>query len=328
MDKIKNLLEKGVEERVYPGAVLHVVQTGQTLFFQEAGHLSSTSESAPIRKDTIFDLASLTKPLATTLALMKLVDEKTISLDQPLSEFIASSPLGDKEDLTPRLLLNHSGGFAAWEPFYLRLTNYSPAERKQILRGWLVDAPLAYQPGEKCLYSDLGFMILEWLIEELTGMSLHLFLEHNFYRPLSLKRTFLGMELPETHFGKEEFAATELCAWRSELIQGEVQDENAYALGGYSGHAGLFGDAQGVSILVNLPADHYRGKRNDYFKPETVKEFFTKQDIVDGCTWALGWDTPSPENSSSGTYFSPNSVGHLGFTGTSIWMDLERDVRI
>lgn len=327
-DEIKNLLEKGVEERVYPGAVLHVVQKGQTLFFQEVGHLSSTPESAPIRKDTIFDLASLTKPLATTLAIMKLVDERTISLDQPLSEFITTSPLRDKEDLTPRLLLNHSGGFAAWEPFYLRLATYGLDERKQILREWLVDTPFAYQPGEKCLYSDLGFMTLEWLIEELTGMSLHLFLEHNFYRPLSLERIFLGRELPKAHFGEEEFAATEICPWRAELIQGKVQDENAYALGGYSGHAGLFGDAQGVSILVNLLTDHYRGKRDDYFKPATVKEFFTKQDIVDGCTWALGWDTPSPKDSSSGKYFSPNSVGHLGFTGTSIWVDLDRDVRV
>ena len=110
------------------------------------------------------------------------------------------------------------------------------------------------------------------------------------------------------------------------VIQGEVHDENAFSLGGYSGHAGLFGVAEEVYQIVNLLREHYLGKRDDYFRPSTIREFFTKQNIAKDCTWVLGWDTPSAKDSSSGKYFSPNSVGHLGFTGTSIWMDLDKDV--
>ena len=124
---------------------------------------------------------------------------------------------------------------------------------------------------------------------------------------------------------EHSFASTEDCPWRNKVIQGEVHDENAHALGGYSGHAGLFGTVDEVYGIVNLLRGHYLGERQDYLRPETVRDFFARQDRVKGSTWALGWDTPSPEGSSSGRFFSKNSVGHLGFTGTSVWMDLERD---
>jgi len=159
-------------------------------------------------------------------------------------------------------------------------------------------------------------------------MHLDSFLKLNFYKPLSLKRTFLSTGSPPPPFRKDEIAATEHCTWRKRIIQGEVHDENAYSLGGYSGHAGLFGDAEEVFILVNMLREHYCGERDDYFKPETVREFFKRQNIVKEYTWALGWDTPSSKDSSAGQYFSANSVGHLGFAGTSIWMDLDRNIII
>jgi CubicO group peptidase (beta-lactamase class C family) len=109
-------------------------------------------------------------------------------------------------------------------------------------------------------------------------------------------------------------------------MRGYVHDENAYVLGGYSGHAGLFGTAEEVYLLIDLLRVHFLGQRSDYLRPETVKTFFSRQDVVNGSTWALGWDTPSTQDSSSGRYFSSNSVGHLGFTGTSIWMDFEKDI--
>jgi CubicO group peptidase (beta-lactamase class C family) len=326
MLQIKGLLEKGVKEGVYPGAVFLVANNDRVIFFQEVGHLSLIPESYPMRRDTIFDLASLTKPLATTLAIMKLVDQAQIGLDQPLSDLISDVPLMDKKDLTPRLLLNHSAGFTDWKPFYLDLTAYEAKERKKVLREQILKDPFTYSPGEECLYSDLGFMILEWIIEEASGMTMRRFVEQSFYQPLSLQRTFLredGLTLP---FKKEIFAATEDCPWRKKVIQGEVHDENAWAVGGYSGHAGLFGTAEEVYVLVNLLREHYLGKRDDYLKPETVRVFFTRQDIVKKSDWCLGWDTPSEEDSSSGKYFSRNSVGHTGFTGTSVWMDLDRDV--
>lgn len=326
--KIKDLLETGMKDGVYPGAALLVAKDGHIVFFQEVGHLSLIPEQIPMRKDTIFDLASLTKPLSTTLALMKLVDAGRIGLDQPLSEIITTSPLLDKKELTPRLLLCHSGGFADWKPFYLDLVKQRLDERKRILREWLVEEPLSYEQGRGSVYSDLGYIILEWLIEEVTGISMALYLERTFYHPCSLERTFLGPESSFKSFEKGMFAATEDCPWRKKVIQGEVHDENAFSLGGYSGHAGLFGAVEEVYRIINLLREHYQGRRDDYFQPETIREFFTRQKVPEGSTWALGWDTPSPQNSSSGKYFSPNSVGHLGFTGTSVWMDLDKDVLV
>jgi CubicO group peptidase (beta-lactamase class C family) len=325
-DRINAHLEGGVEEGVFPGAVMLVAKKGQVLFIEKAGYLSVIPERVPMKNNTIFDLASLTKPLATTLALMKLEDEGKVELDQPLSLLIPTPLPTDKKDLSPRLLLSHSAGFTDWKPFYLDLMQYESQERKRILREQILKDPLVYSPGQAYLYSDLGFMILEWIIELTTAMTMGQFLEQSFYEPLSLERTFLGQDAHTLPFKKEFFAATEDCPWRKRVIQGEVDDENACALGGYSGHAGLFGTAEEVYVLVNLLREHYLGKRDDYLKPETVRAFFTRQDMVEGSDWCLGWDSPAEENSSAGRYFSRNSVGHTGFTGTSVWMDLDKDV--
>ena len=153
------------------------------------------------------------------------------------------------------------------------------------------------------------------------------YISENFFRPLSLKSTFLyNKELYPKSFEKERFAATEDCPWRGKIMQGQVHDENAFALGGYSGHAGMFGVVEEIYIILNMLMAHYRGVRNNFFKPETVRVFLKRQDIVKNSTWALGWDTPSTEGSSSGKYFSPDSIGHLGFTGGSLWLDLQKDI--
>ncbi len=323
---LKEILEQGLLEGAFPGAVLLVAQEEEIVIHQEVGLRSVKPKQEPMTKETIFDLASLTKPLATTLAIMKLVDQGKIFLDQSLSEIIGSGSLKEKGSLTPRLLLNHSAGFAAWKPLYSDLVKEKVGERRRILRRRILEEPLAYSPGKECLYTDWGFMILEWIIEEVSGMPMHRFPDDHFYKPMSLKRTFIYTgELP-TGFDKAMFAATKDCPLRNRIIRGEVEDDVAYALSGYSGHAGLFATAEDLYALVALLRDHYYGKRDDFLSPEIVREFFRRQDIVEGCTWALGWDTPSPENSSSGKYFSPKSVGHLGFTGTSVWMDLEKDM--
>jgi CubicO group peptidase (beta-lactamase class C family) len=328
MKSVTELLKKGAAEGIYPGAVLLVARKGEVVFFKETGYVGLSPEYVPMRKDTIFDLASLTKPLATTLAIMRLVDQGKIGLDQPLLEIITSCPLNEKGTLTPRMLLSHCAGLPDWKPFYRDLINVRPEKRKRHLRESIVQEPLVYSPAKACVYSDLGFMILEWAVEEVSGMPLKPFLELNFYNPLSLKRTFLNTGVIPGQFKKEDIAPTGHCGWRKRIIQGEVHDENAHSLGGYSGHSGLFGEAEEVLVLVNMLREHCYGERYDYLKPGMVKEFFTRQEIVDECTWALGWDTPSARDSSSGKYFSRNSVGHLGFTGTSVWMELEKDIII
>lgn len=325
-DRVEALLNKGVVEGVYPGAVLLVAFEGEILLFQQVGSRALVPKVLTMERDTIFDLASLTKPLAISLAVMKLIDSGRIELDQPLEDLLTKALPRDRKSITPRLLLSHSAGFVDWKPFYLDLDNIRPEERKDNLREQLLNIPLLYPLGKGTLYSDLGFMMLEWVVEEIAGMKLPQFLRKHFYDPLGLNKTFFYEHAVPLRFGEDQFAATEDCPWRKEILKGIVHDENAYALGGYSGHAGLFGNAREVYTLISLLREHYRGEREDYLRPETVRAFCRRADVVKGSTWALGWDTPSPENSSSGRHFSQRSVGHLGFTGTSVWIDLERDV--
>ena len=373
------LLERAIKTGVFPGAVALVAQGGKIVFFEQVGYRSLVAERAPMTRDTIFDLASLTKVLATTPAIMKLVDEEKLNLDQSLAEVLPRAALGDKRDLTLRLLLSHSAGLVDWKPFYEKLRDHPLKDRKRILRQLIIEEPFAYEPAKGNIYSDLGFMLLEWVIEEKTGETLPGFVQERFYGPLGLRRTFFrgtseegnppwppftkggnederggkderkgesrerggeersldsrlrGNDKPffantGRNYAKEEFAATEDCPWRKRVLQGEVHDDNAWTLGGYSGHAGLFSTAEEVYVIANMLREHYLGKRDDYFKPKTVREFFRRQDIVKASDWALGWDTRALEGSSAGKYFSRDSVGHTGFTGTSIWMDLEKDV--
>jgi CubicO group peptidase (beta-lactamase class C family) len=327
-DRIEALMKKGVEGNVFPGAVVLVANRGRIIFFHAVGHGSLIPHVTPIYKDTIFDLASLSKPLATCLSIMFLVDSGILHLDQALADVLPLTLPKDKRAITVRQILIHSGGFADWKPFYLEIRQPGAKEGKEALRDRLLRLPLAYEPLQTTLYSDLGFMVLEWVIEESAGKALDWVLARHFYEPLGLTRTFLSKRDVPSGFSNDQFAATEDCPWRKRVIRGEVHDENAFAVGGYSGHAGLFGTAEEVYVLVDLLRAHYRGERADYLKPETVRTFFTRQGLVPGSTWALGWDTPSPGNSSSGRYLSTESVGHLGFCGTSLWMDLRKDVII
>jgi CubicO group peptidase (beta-lactamase class C family) len=323
---LKTLLVEGVREGVYPGAVVLVSYGKGVVLLEAVGRRVTTPWEAPMLRNTVFDLASLTKPLATALALMKLVDEGRIDLDEPIQKILDGSLPADKSALTCRLLLCHAAGFADWRPFYLKLESLPSASRETHLRTWLLEGPLTYRPGTETVYSDLGFMMLKWVVERASGMSMPDYLKDRFFGPLGLESTFLGNAPAALGLKKENFAATEDCPWRQRVMIGQVHDENAYALGGYSGHAGLFSNAEEVCVLAEMLLCHFRGERQDFFRPTTVRAFFRRQNLVKPSTWALGWDTPSEEGSSAGRHFSTNSVGHLGFTGTSIWMDLERGV--
>jgi len=324
--RITALLDDGVRSGVFPGAVLLIALGGEIIFTKAAGILSTAASNAPVRVNSIFDLASLTKPFATTLAVMRLVDKGVISLDQSLVELLPCLLPDEKKGITVRLLLCHSSGLPDWKPYYIDLMKYEPYKRKSLLRERVIMEPLAYPCCKGIQYSDLGFMLLEWIIELASGVKMDEYLKEFFYHPLRLDRTYLINK--KAPFSPDEIAATELCPWRKRVIQGEVHDENAYAIGGYSGHAGLFGCAEDLFILLNMLRQHCYAERCDFFRPETVQDFFSRQDIVKESTWALGWDTPSKEGSSSGRYFTCNSIGHLGFTGTSVWMDLEQDIMV
>lgn len=324
MRAVRDLMQRGVADSIFPGGVLLVAKESRTVFFEAFG-LARLAPERPMTTDTVFDLASLTKPLATTVALTLLVQQTRLNLDQTLGNAIPDFSGTDKEAITIRQLLSHTSGLTDYQPYYKQLVELPLSERKGSLRRLLLAEKLIHAPGEASLYSDLGFMILEWLVEVTVQKPLDRFVEESIYTPLRLLNLYFihlnGPRVRDDHY----YAATEDCPWRGKILDGEVHDENAYALGGVAGHAGLFGTAQDVYSLLKKLLCVYVGKPNTgLFRRDVVQTFLGRQSDVG--SWALGFDTPSEGNSSSGHYFSDQSVGHLGFTGTSFWVDLLKGV--
>ncbi len=311
-------MKAGLAQGVFPGAVLLFMQEGDCLFFRAYGAANRfTGET--MRPETLFDLASLTKPLATTLAVMKLCEMGKLDIDTPLGRlFDEFGP--DKAGIRIRHLLAHNAGLPAHQPYYRSLMAHPPDRRKPILRQWLIEEPLVRPVGQAPEYSDLGFMILEWAIERLAGQGLDRFVRTGFYDPLAIG---LGFR-PNRAVGLEtgSIAATEHCPWRKRLLRGEVHDENTWAVGGVCGQAGLFGTASDLGRLLAHLLAAYHGT-GGLVSPESVRAFMRPQKNAGR---ALGFDIPSGPHPGCGHRFSANTVGHLGFTGTSFWMDLDKSI--
>jgi CubicO group peptidase (beta-lactamase class C family) len=324
MNSVRDLVQHAVKEGVFPGGVVLVAKEGSVLFLEPFG-LAQLDPERPMTTDTFFDLASLTKPLATAPALMLLIQKRRLDLDRTLGQLIDDFAGTDKESISIRQLLSHSAGLPDYQPYYQDLAKRPVAERKETLRTKLLGEVLLNEPGKLSLYSDVGFMILEWVVEELAQKPLNGFVEESVYRPLGLNDLFFIPIDGDSTERDDLFAATEDCPWRKKVLVGEVHDDNAYVMGGVSGHAGLFGSAQAVYQLLQELLNAYSGKANEgLFREDLVRTFFQRQ--PDAGTWALGFDTPTRPESSSGQHFSDQSVGHLGFTGTSFWVDLVREV--
>jgi len=306
-------MQAAVEKRIFPGAVLLVSRAGELAFHRPYGWADLFSRRA-MTADTLFDLASLTKPLGTTLAIMLLVEQNRLTLDRPCGNFctsLANSALGR---LTLRQMLSHRSGLPAWRPYYMHLRFVDQDRRRTVLRAMLLREQVRFDANSRSEYSDLGFMVLQWLVEECVGSDLASFLHQHVYRKLGIQRL---LYVGNRNLPADWFAATELCPWRNRLIAGNVHDDNASVMGGVAGHAGLFGSAQAIEqVLQGLMDGEHAG--HSLFGKDLIQTFFERQS---GDTWALGYDTPSAQNSSAGSFFSPLSVGHLGFTGTSFWMD-------
>jgi CubicO group peptidase (beta-lactamase class C family) len=320
MHRSDALMQQAAREKVFPGAVLLVSQSGTT-FLHRAYGVSNLQTRRKMTAGTVFDLASLTKPLATALAIMILIQQKRVGLEQTLG--VLMPVFRDaKSSIRVKHLLYHNSGLADYRPFYREIEHLEFGERKKALRRLLAQEPLIHPVGTRTVYSDVGFMILEWLIEHISGKRLDRFVSESIYGPLGLENLFfvdLSADPP-----RREFAATERCSWRNKLLDGEVHDENAYVVGGIQGHAGLFGNAADLHRLLTDLLSAFHGHHSEaHFRPDLVRHFFTRLPDTDK---ALGFDCPSAENSSAGKYFSVNSVGHLGFTGTSFWMDPGRSI--
>jgi serine-type D-Ala-D-Ala carboxypeptidase len=321
MKSVDNLMRQAVAAEIFPGGVLLVSKKGQVVFFNAYG-LANLSSRAPVTTETIFDLASLTKPLATTLAMARLVQQDEIQLAQPLGQLLPDFEPTDKAKVKLEHLLYHNSGLPAYRPYYKTLIAMAGSLRRSALRSLLVREPLIHPIGKTILYSDLGFMILAWVIERTAQRRLDHFVGDEIYQPLGLNHLFfIANNRPGT---RGPFAATEKCPWRGKVLEGQVHDDNAYAVGGIEGHAGLFGTATDIHRLLTELLFAYHGQKNaGLFNKNLLHQFFKR---LPGTDKALGFDTPSMTGASCGTVFSQNSVGHLGYTGTSFWMDLERSV--
>jgi len=337
-DPIAKAMHVAVEGGVFPGAVLHVRLRGQLAFHQAFGSAALIPAKEPARPETIYDLASLTKPLATTTALLCLVQDGRLSVDDPLQQHVEELKGCAIGEATIYHLLTHSSGLPAWRPLYERITEEdrrtpgllgSPAAMKLAL-ALIKQESLATSPGARSLYSDLGFMLLGMLVERVSGSTLAAYCQRSIFEPMGAALFFLGpggtgpgrTALPDATL----VAPTEEDPWRKRLLRAEVHDENAYALGGVAGHAGLFGTAAAVSAVVGQWLDSCVG-RSRALPSDLVKRFTARQEGIAGSSWALGWDTPSAP-SSSGRRFSSASFGHLGYAGTSIWVDPTKELEV
>jgi CubicO group peptidase (beta-lactamase class C family) len=333
-------IDAAIGAGAFPGAVVLVSRRGQVLYHQAFGARSLEPERTPMHTDTTFDLSSLTKPLATTTAFMLLVQERKVQLDDRASRFFPNFGVHGKTHVTFRHLLAHCSGLTAWRPFFKEIVRIEKKGRVNFVasRGakeWVYEQIHRERPeydlGAQSLYSDLGFMLLGELIELVTRMTLNRFCQERIFKPLGLRSTafidLASLRARRLQPVTDRIAPTERCPWRKRLLCGEVHDDNAYAMGGVAGHAGLFANAADVDALASRLAACWRGE--DGFLPrDLVRQFWARDATVPQSTWALGWDTPSASGSSAGSVLSRDAVGHLGFTGTSLWIDLERQANV
>jgi CubicO group peptidase (beta-lactamase class C family) len=329
--KLMKILNDAVSQRAFPGGVLTVGYEDE-LAFLPVGRLTYEEDSPKVTSKTIYDLASLTKAVATTTAAMILVERGMLGLDEPvatyLPEFVGprktpKDPLrAARAEVKVGHLLAHSSGLPAYEKFFLKAK-----DKSQVLEAAMA-LPLETAPDKRTLYSDVGFILLGEILERVSKISLDSLCNRGILGPLQMRQTRFNP--PEEWL--DRIAPTELDeSFRKRLIRGEVQDENAWVMGGVAGHAGLFGTAGNLASFCRMMLREGRvGEMPDapqLVQPATIREFTRAWPAEEGSPRGLGWDKPS-EPSSSGSYFSSSSYGHLGFTGTSLWIDPEKSLFI
>ncbi|MDE2945453.1 MAG: serine hydrolase, partial [Gemmatimonadota bacterium] len=337
--RVDRIIDAAIRDGAAPGAVLAVGRGDRVVRLRGYGNLDwASSATLPpgtaATDSSLYDLASLTKVVATTTGAMQLIDSGRLSLDTRIGEHLPEWSQGWKRDVTVRHLLTHQGGLPPFLPFWRTLRG------EEAYREAFAALDPDYEPGERTVYSDIGFMTLGFLIEEITGQPLDYYLNESVFRPLRMTETWF--DPPRSLYRRT--APTEVdTVYRHRHVHGEVHDENAHALAGVAGHAGLFSSARDLSkfaawILAATregrdlapaarpprgPYTRSFSARLDSPSPETVARFTAR--AAPASSRALGWDTPSGR-SSAGDYFGDGAFGHTGFTGTSFWVDPELDL--
>jgi CubicO group peptidase (beta-lactamase class C family) len=302
--QIDEIIQSAIKDSAFPGSVVLVSKEGKVIYEKAFGHLTYDDTSAAVTKNTIYDIASLTKVIASTTAVMICYDKNLFSLDDPVAKYITEFSQNGKEKVTIKNLLLHNSGLPAFKRFY---NNYSSAD--EIIND-IYKMPLSYETESKTVYSDLGFITLQKIIEQVTGKEFDVFCKEEIFIPLQMNSTFFNP--PDSL--QYKIAPTEYDnSWRNKLVWGET----SVLLNGVAGHAGLFSTAQDISNLLILLLNDGAFDGNQIIKSATYSDKSTR---------ALGWDTKSGEGSSAGELFDTTSFGHTGFTGTSVWVDPTREI--
>jgi serine-type D-Ala-D-Ala carboxypeptidase len=322
------VLDKGIAQRAFPGAAVSVVWRGELVALKGFGRFTYDPDSPTVSAETIFDLASLTKVLATTPMAMLLYKRGELDLDAPVVSLAPPFDTGDvrRRQVTVRMLLAHSSGLPAYAKLWEKIgmdtgsAAYAQEEHRLAVVRAAMETPLEADPGTRAEYSDVGFIILGDILERIAGERLDRFCKREIFRELYMTHSLF---CPVEQIMHTKPPTENDQTFRHRVIQGEVQDENAWVMRGIAGHAGLFAPALDVArfaacMLAGGPP---------ILRRDTVELFTRRETSPPGTSRALGWDTPSPP-SQSGQYFSPRSFGHLGYSGTSLWIDPERELAV
>lgn len=317
---IEDLIKIELDKTTFPGAVLGIVTDDKILYKKAFGFAQIEKEKRKMKKDTLFGLASLTKVVATTSSIMKLIEEGKINLWDYLYEYFPELT-GDKRDITIYHLLTHTSGYQAIIQLWDNVKSYEDKIN------YILNLPLQNKVGEIVNYSDPNFIILGELIKRVTNKDLHKYSQEKIFSPLKMSKT--GFKpLENLDIKQKEIAATEYCDWRERMIIGEVHDKNAYYLGEISGHAGLFSDINDLSRFVMMLLNYGTLDKENIYSKLTVKTMINNWTEEQKENRALGWNLRDNFCSSGGILLSDQAFGHTGYTGTSIWIDPELNIGI
>lgn len=313
--RLDSMIAAAIADGAAPGAALAIGRNGHIAYLRGYGKLDWDPASSPVDGSSIYDVASLTKVVATTTAAMILEESGQLDIDRTVASYLPELSDPQKAGITVRQLLIHRGGFEAFSALYRTFRG-----RQQYLEQ-INSRPLKFPPGTATVYSDWDMIILQLVLERISGASLDAFVQNRILGPLGMRDTQF---LPSPGL-KPRIAPTERDSAGRGHIHGDVHDPNAWAMGGVAGHAGLFSTARDLTVFAQmiLNGGEHNGVR--LLKPATIARWTARQGKES--SRALGWDTPAP-GSSAGHYFSPRSFGHTGYTGTSIWIDPEKQLYV
>jgi CubicO group peptidase (beta-lactamase class C family) len=313
---LDSIAKAAIGRGVASGVSIAVGRYGRLVHLRGYGTTDWAPGSEAVTDSSLFDVASLTKVVATTMAAMILEEEGRLDLDRPVRLYVPELKARPKATITPRMLLTHSAGFEAGASLYKKFKGRAAYLRQINLR------PLKYKPGTGSTYSDWDMVVLQAVVERIAKQPLDSFVAARVYAPIGMRDTRFTPDLTDAQL-RRRIVATENDPGRGGLLRGTVDDQNAWALGGVAGQAGLFSSARDLAVFAQMLLDGGTYRGNQVLRPEAIARWTARQ--TPRSSRALGWDAPAP-GASSGRYFSPRSFGHTGYTGTSMWIDPERGV--